>query len=126
MNETNTLDIEPPSGAVARSDVAQGENGVSRPFPKRERRRRFFQGFMFWLFRIAAAANGIALVIIVYFLVARGWRAINWTFLTQAPRVSDITAFFYLGKLIEVGETNNLFTRPKLKKTEEYITGRFG
>jgi phosphate transport system ATP-binding protein len=44
----------------------------------------------------------------------------------QAARVSDITAFFYLGKLIEVGETNNLFTRPKLKKTEEYITGRFG
>ena len=44
----------------------------------------------------------------------------------QAARVSDITAFFYLGRLIEVGETNNLFTRPALKKTEEYITGRFG
>lgn len=88
MNETNTLDIEPPSGAVARSDVAQGENGVSRPFPKRERRRRFFQGFMFWLFRIAAATNGIALAIIMYFLVARGWRAITWTFLSQAPRES--------------------------------------
>jgi len=44
----------------------------------------------------------------------------------QAARVSDITTFFYLGKLIEVGETNNVFTRPKLKKTEEYITGRFG
>jgi phosphate transport system ATP-binding protein len=44
----------------------------------------------------------------------------------QAARVSDITAFFYLGKLIEVGETNNLFTRPRLKKTEDYITGRFG
>jgi len=88
MNETNTLDIEPPSGAVARSDVAQGENGVSRPFPKRERRRRFFQGFMFWLFRIAAATNGIALAIIMYFLVARGWRAITWTFLSQTPRES--------------------------------------
>jgi phosphate transport system ATP-binding protein len=44
----------------------------------------------------------------------------------QAARVSDITAFFYLGKLIEVGETNSLFTRPKLKETEDYITGRFG
>jgi len=88
MNETNTLDIEPPSGAVARSDVAQGENGVSRPFPKRERRRNFFQGFMFWLFRIAAATNGIALAIIMYFLVARGWRAITWTFLSQTPRES--------------------------------------
>ncbi|MFZ5571074.1 MAG: phosphate ABC transporter ATP-binding protein PstB [Thermodesulfobacteriota bacterium] len=44
----------------------------------------------------------------------------------QAARVSDITAFFYLGKLIEVGETDTLFTRPRLKQTEDYITGRFG
>jgi phosphate transport system ATP-binding protein len=44
----------------------------------------------------------------------------------QAARVSDITAFFYLGKLIEVGETDALFTRPQLKETEDYITGRFG
>lgn len=44
----------------------------------------------------------------------------------QAARVSDVTAFFYIGKLIEVGETNALFTRPRLKQTEDYITGRFG
>jgi phosphate transport system ATP-binding protein len=44
----------------------------------------------------------------------------------QAARVSDITAFFYLGKLIEINETALLFTRPKLKQTEDYITGRFG
>lgn len=44
----------------------------------------------------------------------------------QAARVSDITAFFYLGKLIEIGVTDTLFTRPKLKQTEDYITGRFG
>ena len=44
----------------------------------------------------------------------------------QAARVSDITAFFYMGKLIEVGVTDTLFTRPKLKQTEDYITGRFG
>jgi phosphate transport system ATP-binding protein len=44
----------------------------------------------------------------------------------QAARVSDITAFFYLGKLIEIDNTNDLFTRPKLKETEDYITGRFG
>ena len=44
----------------------------------------------------------------------------------QAARVSDITAFFYLGKLIEVNQTDTLFTRPKLKQTEDYITGRFG
>lgn len=44
----------------------------------------------------------------------------------QAARVSDITAFFYMGELIEVGDTDTLFTRPKLKKTQDYITGRFG
>ncbi len=44
----------------------------------------------------------------------------------QAARVSDVTAFFYLGKLIEVGETQKIFTRPKLKETSDYITGRFG
>jgi len=44
----------------------------------------------------------------------------------QAARVSDITAFFYIGKLIEVGDTDSLFTRPKIKETEDYITGRFG
>jgi phosphate transport system ATP-binding protein len=44
----------------------------------------------------------------------------------QAARVSDMTAFFYMGKLIEVGETDTLFTRPRLKQTEDYITGRFG
>ena len=44
----------------------------------------------------------------------------------QAARVSDITAFFYMGKLIEVGDTETLFTRPQLKQTEDYITGRFG
>jgi phosphate transport system ATP-binding protein len=44
----------------------------------------------------------------------------------QAARVSDITAFFYLGELIEVGETDKIFTRPALKETSDYITGRFG
>ncbi len=44
----------------------------------------------------------------------------------QAARVSDFTAFFYMGKLIEHDSTNNIFTNPKLKQTEDYITGRFG
>jgi phosphate transport system ATP-binding protein len=44
----------------------------------------------------------------------------------QAARVSDVTAFFYIGKLIEVDETDTIFTRPSLKATEDYITGRFG
>lgn len=44
----------------------------------------------------------------------------------QAARISDRTAFFYMGKLIEYDTTDTLFTRPKLKQTEDYITGRFG
>jgi phosphate transport system ATP-binding protein len=44
----------------------------------------------------------------------------------QAARVSDTTAFFYLGELIETGATDLLFTRPEKKQTEDYITGRFG
>lgn len=44
----------------------------------------------------------------------------------QAARVSDKTAFFYVGDLIEVGNTKTLFTSPKKQQTEDYITGRFG
>lgn len=44
----------------------------------------------------------------------------------QATRVSDYTAFFLLGEIVEYAETNELFTNPKEKKTEDYITGRFG
>ena len=44
----------------------------------------------------------------------------------QATRVSDTTAFFLLGDMIEVGETETLFSMPKDKRTEDYITGRFG
>ena len=44
----------------------------------------------------------------------------------QAVRISDNTAFFLLGELIEFGETEKLFSQPKEKRTEDYITGRFG
>jgi len=44
----------------------------------------------------------------------------------QAARVSDMTAFFYEGRLVEYGNTDQLFTKPKEKETEDYITGRFG
>ncbi len=44
----------------------------------------------------------------------------------QAARVSDTTAFFLLGKLIEVSSTEKMFTAPNQKLTEDYITGRFG
>ena len=46
--------------------------------------------------------------------------------LQQAGRIADRTAFMYQGDLIEVGETSSLFTHPTQKKTEDYITGRFG
>jgi len=44
----------------------------------------------------------------------------------QAARISDCTAFFLLGEMIEVGETNRIFEAPKMKSTEDYVTGRFG
>jgi phosphate transport system ATP-binding protein len=44
----------------------------------------------------------------------------------QAARVSDVTAFFLDGELVEVGPTGDLFTRPRDRRTEDYITGRFG
>ena len=44
----------------------------------------------------------------------------------QAARVSQRTAYFHLGDLIEVGETDRIFTNPRHKLTEDYITGRFG
>ncbi|MGL4952593.1 MAG: phosphate ABC transporter ATP-binding protein PstB [Culicoidibacterales bacterium] len=44
----------------------------------------------------------------------------------QAARISDITAFFLMGELIEMGNTNEIFSNPKKQQTEDYITGRFG
>ena len=44
----------------------------------------------------------------------------------QAARVSDQTAFFYMGELIEVGATAQIFTNPGVKRTEDYVTGKFG
>jgi len=44
----------------------------------------------------------------------------------QAARVSDYTAFFYMGDLVECGKTRKIFTTPEKKQTEDYITGRFG
>jgi phosphate transport system ATP-binding protein len=44
----------------------------------------------------------------------------------QAARVSEFTAFMYLGELIEYDRTEKIFTTPSVKKTEEYVTGRFG
>jgi phosphate transport system permease protein len=50
-----------------------------------QRRRNLLQKIVFNIFRLAALINGLALFIIVYFMIANGWKAINWTFLTQPP-----------------------------------------
>jgi phosphate transport system ATP-binding protein len=44
----------------------------------------------------------------------------------QASRTSDYTAFMYLGKIVEFGPTQQIFTKPQMKDTEDYVTGRFG
>ncbi len=44
----------------------------------------------------------------------------------QAARVSDFTAFMYLGRLVEYGRTADIFQLPRLRETEDYVTGRFG
>ncbi len=44
----------------------------------------------------------------------------------QAVRVSDYTAFMYLGELVEFGDTDEVFNKPREKRTQDYITGRFG
>ena len=46
--------------------------------------------------------------------------------IAQAARISDFTAFLYLGELVEYGQTEKLFTVPKDKRTEEYLSGKFG
>jgi phosphate transport system permease protein len=63
-------------------------NSGSDPSRLRLVRRNFFQKLLFMMFRFAASINGIVLLIIVYYLIANGWKAITWTFLTQAPMSS--------------------------------------
>jgi phosphate transport system ATP-binding protein len=46
--------------------------------------------------------------------------------MAQAARVSQVTAFFHLGKLVEAGPTDEIFTNPRDSRTQDYITGRFG
>jgi phosphate transport system permease protein len=72
--------MSPPAAREkTRNGGPKGNGGASRS------RRRLIELGMFSLFRGAAWINGVALVIIVYFMVANGWKAINWTFLTEMP-----------------------------------------
>jgi len=63
---------------------------------------------------------------LIYELKSKYTIAIVTHNMQQAARVSDFTAFFYLGELIEFDETKKMFTRPEKRQTEDYITGRFG
>jgi phosphate transport system ATP-binding protein len=63
---------------------------------------------------------------LIHELKARYTIAIVTHNLQQAARVSDRTAFFYLGHLVEYGPTAQVFTNPVEKRTEDYVTGKFG
>ena len=63
---------------------------------------------------------------LIYHLKTRYTIVIVTHNMQQAARVSDVTAFFWLGKLVECGRTNKIFTAPGEKLTEDYVTGRFG
>ena len=63
---------------------------------------------------------------LIYELKARYTIVIVTHNMQQAARVSDVTAFFWLGRLVEAGRTDRIFTAPQEKLTEDYVTGRFG
>jgi phosphate transport system ATP-binding protein len=63
---------------------------------------------------------------LIHELKARYTIAIVTHNMQQAARVSDQTAFFYMGELVEVGPTEQIFTNPREPRTEDYVTGKFG
>jgi phosphate transport system permease protein len=66
-------------------EIRRPQSEISKSASSSIGRRKTIQKIVFGIFRIAAGINGIALVIILYFMISKGWRAINWTFLTQPP-----------------------------------------
>ena len=86
MNQSEITNT--PNDSMSFIQTKKNEKEKSIGQRKMKGRRRLMQGLMFGFFRLSAAVNGIALLIIVYFLVVRGWRAITWTFLTQPPMES--------------------------------------
>ncbi len=90
---TQTSDKPRPAKVPAGFDanertMANNDHKMLEGNPAYDRRRKLIQNIFFILFRAAAAANGIALLVIVYFMVVNGWRAISWEFLTQPPMES--------------------------------------
>jgi len=86
MNDSIATHADQDAGVLFSSRTAQKEKGM-KPKPKAglKNRRKAIQVVMFGMFRLAAVINGLALLVILYFLVVKGWRAINWEFLTQPP-----------------------------------------
>ncbi len=83
MTESGVTDASSP--ALSSAEMRAGQDKRIKQSTGLLKRRGLVQGFMFGLFRLSSAINAIALIIVVYFLVVRGWRAITWTFLTQPP-----------------------------------------
>ena len=86
MNKSGVAEVQSDSMSLLAVRDTREKNSVGKRGLKV--RRRVLQSIIFGLFRISAGINGVALLVIVYFLVTRGWRAITWTFLTQAPMES--------------------------------------
>jgi phosphate transport system permease protein len=87
MSNTHTEALQRPMSSLAAKEEThhggpRGSGGASR------NRRRWIEQGMFTLFRGAAWINGVALLIVVYFMAANGWKAISWTFLTEMPKDS--------------------------------------
>ena len=83
MNKSGVAEVQSDSMSLLAVRDTREKNSVGKRGLKV--RRRVLQSIIFGLFRISAGINGVALLVIVYFLLTRGWRAITWTFLTQAP-----------------------------------------
>ena len=77
-----------PAGLTVVKKIEITQSNERPPGSAHIRRRNVIQKIVFAIFRSATAVNGIALAIIVYFMVSNGWRAITWAFLTEAPRDS--------------------------------------
>ncbi|MGD8228256.1 MAG: phosphate ABC transporter permease PstA [Desulfobacteraceae bacterium] len=86
MNRLGVAEVQSDSVPLLAVKDTREKNSVGKR--GLQARRRVLQSFIFGLFRLSAAINGMALLLIVYFLVTRGWRAITWTFLTQPPMES--------------------------------------
>ena len=78
-------DFPPSYLTMASQEIEQDKSEIAKSVSSSIGRRKIIQKIVFGIFRTAAWINGIALGIILYFMISNGWRAINWTFLTQPP-----------------------------------------